>query len=212
MTSYISQSRRNKPAQDLIHIMDAISEYAVIRKGAKNKQIHLNVHGVQHCFVLFEGDCLIIRDNDHRTISTCEAPIILGLARTQQDENIFFIRAFSAISYALIPVKKLESIIENKNLWKEYSTLLHWLLSAYHQYIKTIVSGDNYYVACQLLKELIHEKDIVRMSVTAATYIQDRTLLSRSWVMHLLSELKMGGFIEIHRGHLVKINKLPPKF
>lgn len=212
MESFLSHGRKIKPTEDFEKIMGVIREVSVIKQGIKNKQIALDVHGVRHCFVLLEGDGLMIRSNDHRAMSTFSAPIIFGMTNTDQEDGFYIIRAISDISYALIPLEQFEALIHERNLWKEMASVSKWLLSTYYQYIKTMINDDNYQIACQLLKELMTEKESIRMSMTAATYIQDRTLLSRSWIMHLLSELKAGGFIAVQRGHLMQINKLPNKF
>ncbi|HEO9918192.1 TPA: helix-turn-helix domain-containing protein, partial [Enterobacter asburiae] len=43
-------------------------------------------------------------------------------------------------------------------------------------------------------------------------YILEKTRLSRSRVMKILGDLRIGGYIEINRGILKKINKLPEKY
>ena len=52
----------------------------------------------------------------------------------------------------------------------------------------------------------------LRNSITAENYIRDKTNLSRSGIMRILSELKEGGYIEINRGILMMVHQLPEKF
>jgi len=56
------------------------------------------------------------------------------------------------------------------------------------------------------------EKEDLRLSVNACDYIQEKTHLSRSRVMKILSDLKTGDYIEIDRGILMKINRLPDNY
>lgn len=212
MASYLSQSRTEKPVEALNFIMGKINNQIAIEKCKKNKLISLTNQGVKHCFILFEGDCVMIRSRDQRTMATLSPPIILGFTESISNESVFNIKANSNLSYALLPMSTYEKIIDDLNIWKEQTIVLKWLLSGYSRYINTIINNDNYQMACQLLRDLNNEKEVVRASITAATYIQERTLLSRSWIMNLLSNLKTGEFIEMHRGHLIKINKLPNKY
>ena len=56
------------------------------------------------------------------------------------------------------------------------------------------------------------ENEKYRNNITAENYIRDKTNLSRSGIMRILSELKEGGYIEINRGILIKVHQLPEKF
>jgi DNA-binding IscR family transcriptional regulator len=52
-----------------------------------------------------------------------------------------------------------------------------------------------------------------RLRVSMLEYIQDRTHLSRSSILNVLSALKKGGYIEFARGgYLQNMTALPEKF
>jgi hypothetical protein len=61
------------------------------------------------------------------------------------------------------------------------------------------------------LFELMNEPASVRNNITAANYIMDHSLLSRSGIMLILSKLKAEGYIHISRGVLTEIVNLPDK-
>ncbi|WP_416173619.1 helix-turn-helix domain-containing protein [Enterobacter kobei] len=48
--------------------------------------------------------------------------------------------------------------------------------------------------------------------MTAERYIRNKTPLSRSGVMKILSSLKSGGYINIEQGKLISIGVLPKKY
>ncbi|MCU6398542.1 helix-turn-helix domain-containing protein [Enterobacter quasiroggenkampii] len=56
------------------------------------------------------------------------------------------------------------------------------------------------------------EKEELRLSINASDYIQEKTHISRSRVMKILSDLKTVEYIEIKRGILTKIIKLPESY
>ncbi len=55
------------------------------------------------------------------------------------------------------------------------------------------------------------EPSRIRKSMTAAGYIMDKTLLSRSGIMRILKQLREAKYIILERGILVGINHLPTK-
>lgn len=63
------------------------------------------------------------------------------------------------------------------------------------------------------LQEMILLPDEVRMRTTILEYIQDRTLLSRSSILNVLSALKQGKYIAFKRGgYLLEVGHLPESF
>ncbi|WNS34115.1 helix-turn-helix domain-containing protein [Enterobacter asburiae] len=62
------------------------------------------------------------------------------------------------------------------------------------------------------LNALMEEEEELRLSINVSDYIQDKTRLSRSRVMKILSDLREGDFIEVKRGILLKVNKLPANY
>ncbi|HEM8518519.1 TPA: helix-turn-helix domain-containing protein [Citrobacter amalonaticus] len=56
------------------------------------------------------------------------------------------------------------------------------------------------------------EKEELRLAVNASDYIQEKTHLSRSRVMKILSDLRLGDHIVMERGILIRINRLPEQY
>ena len=55
--------------------------------------------------------------------------------------------------------------------------------------------------------------DEARLRISILDYIQDRTLLSRSSVLNVISALKKGQYIDFKRGgYLVAMGELPESF
>ncbi|WP_237584635.1 helix-turn-helix domain-containing protein [Cronobacter muytjensii] len=50
------------------------------------------------------------------------------------------------------------------------------------------------------------------MNINASQYITSTTNLSKSYVMKVIQELRIGGYVEIQRGRLITIGKLPQKY
>ncbi|WP_407656558.1 helix-turn-helix domain-containing protein [Limnobaculum zhutongyuii] len=63
-----------------------------------------------------------------------------------------------------------------------------------------------------LLMDLNQTGDMIKTSVTVASYIIKRSDSSRSYVMLVLSELRKGSYIYREDGKLTRIISLPEKF
>ena len=209
MSSLLSGIRETKPTQEITDILDALKDKVKIRHGEKNKRIFLTIDGKKQIFLLIQGYCHLMRQWDMRTIISLHAPLIAGMGMPENKASHLFIQAIDKIEYALLPVELFNHYLDEFDLWRQQATITTWGLQVQHIYSKTLMGNNNADVASMLLIELIHEPECIRCNTTALTYIQDRTLLSRSWIMHFLSELKNAGHIELKRGVLTKINQLP---
>ncbi|MCO4157551.1 helix-turn-helix domain-containing protein [Citrobacter amalonaticus] len=209
MSSLLSGIRETKPTQEILDIFNALKDKVKFRTGEKNKRILLTVDGKRQIFLLAHGYCNLVRQWDRRTVMTLHAPLMVGFGLPTDKESHLHVQAIDVIEYALLPADLFEQYITEFNLWKQLATLATWGLQVHNVYNKALAINDNLKIALLLLNELNHEPEFVRHNTTALAYIQDRTLLSRSWIMHFLAELKNAGHIELQRGILIKINKLP---
>ncbi|AJR00378.1 hypothetical protein F652_2389 [Enterobacteriaceae bacterium bta3-1] len=51
-----------------------------------------------------------------------------------------------------------------------------------------------------------------RRSISVASYVISRTMLSRSTIMRMLSDLLEGGYITMEKGKLLDMKNLPEKY
>ena len=58
----------------------------------------------------------------------------------------------------------------------------------------------------------MNEDEALSAYINVSDYILEKTRLSRSRVIKILGDLRIGGYIEINRGILIKINKLPENY
>lgn len=209
MSSLFSGIRGTKPLQEITDIINALKVKVKLRTGEKNKRILLTVDGKRQVLILTQGYCKLVRQWDQRISMTLHAPLVIGSGMPIDKENHLHVQAIDSIEYALLPVDLFEQYIDEFNLWKQLAILSTWGLQAHNVYNKALAVNNNVKIATLLLNELNSEPDTIRCNITAQAYIQERTLLSRSWIMHFLSALKNEGHIELKRGILTKINSLP---
>lgn len=75
--------------------------------------------------------------------------------------------------------------------------------SAIYKWNKILTRMSSYDVISETLKELDAEPTNIKYTVTALCYIQEKTGLSRSYILKVLADLKRQKHISLHRGVLV---------
>lgn len=164
------------------------------------------------CFLLLQGKCDIKRYGDSLIFTSIESPSIVGLSDLMPAPPNIIIQSTTAIEYLHLPLETVLQHVEEHNLWRDVSYFLMHVTSRYNEYFKVNGSISTYQLICNRLKELSEEDFETRATVSASEYILDRTSMSRSGVMKVLSSLNKGGYIVIKRGLLIRINNLPEKY
>lgn len=73
-----------------------------------------------------------------------------------------------------------------------------------------LINKNSYQIVCGLLLELYQYPLEKRLKMSVANYILDRSNLARSGVMKILAALRVGEFVDIQRGKLIKVLKKFP--
>lgn len=99
------------------------------------------------------------------------------------------------------------------NLWKEVTIVLAYHTSYLIYRDNLILQQRTYNVIRNYLIEMMDLPEDTRRRISILTYIQDRTHLSRSSVLNILSALKKGDYITYARGgYLLSIRTLPANY
>jgi hypothetical protein len=122
-----------------------------------------------------------------------------------------YARAKELSTLLLIPQTELYEITDKFNLWKSLASLQDYTAAKVYAHCLMVSQLSAYEIIRTHLFELMNEPASVRNNITAANYIMDHSLLSRSGIMLILSKLKAEGYIHISRGVLTEIVNLPDK-
>lgn len=201
-----------KPENEEKRIIAAISHQNRIRHAQARQVISMEKYSDAMTLVIHEGTLAAYRTKGKLLMKYFQAPILVGMnVLIDMNENLFF-KACGEVRYEIIPRDEVLEIIERENLWKEAAYV-------YMFGIKRLVEANNvtaglstYESIRQNIFSLMNEKEDLRLTVNACDYIQEKTHLSRSRVMKILSDLRVGGHIEIKRGILLAVHKLPEKY
>lgn len=201
-----------KPEDHIVQLITAVSVPSRVQDGRERQIISLLQYAEPMCFILHEGTAALYRAQDHLLMANLKAPAAVGLNLLLEKSLDLYLQSRGAIRYEIIPQAEFTGVIREKNLWESlaYSYMFTTLRLLDTHFTSTGIS--TYGLVRNHLLALMEEPEELRIATNACDYIQEKTMLSRSGIMKMLGELKKGGHIELQRGVLTGINKLPLKY
>lgn len=202
----------DKPIRDILRLINSVSDTERIQNGRNRQIFSFNDSFEPVCFILHDGVISLYRDQDNLLIGNVSGPAIVGLNSLDGDKPGVSLFACGEIRYELVSKRFFSMTISNLALWES--------LSIYYMYIARLLTENHfnmvglstYQLICNCLLRLNQEDDRIRSTISAAGFIREKTFLSRSNIMKVLGDLKAGGYIEMDKGKLIRINNLPPKY
>lgn len=187
---------------------------------AQSNYYHFPLAQSESGFILLEeGVASVCFAENQLVISTVLAPAILGLIDNYgvfnglPDIRHSSLFAETDLSGRWIAHQAAVNILNEKNLWQEMAHILTQRLMVLSMRERELLGVDSYQMVRILLMELAVYSETYRRQINVLRFIQRRTDLSRSRIMSILSELRKGGYIIIHRGVLMTIAQpLPANF
>lgn len=208
---HISQPVRPQPSID--RLLAALEPHAIPLKAVARKKLTWDYKGKPQLYLLKAGEISILRTSDGLLMVTVYDAHLFGVAEMLQPMRSHGLRTEVESTVLRIDGDVAIRIITEKNLWQDVTALLAYH-TAYMAYRDTLVLQQRTYsVIRNHLLEMILLPEETRMRTSMLDYIQDRTHLSRSSVLNVLSALKKGKYIQFIRGgYLQSITTLPEKF
>lgn len=199
-------------SQSTIDLIDVLTPYVTFEDVQANKQFHFSVDGVNLCYILLTGLVKVGRSTDDFVISSITTPNILGISNRVPHESGLYIETVSKAKIASLPTLRAHEIIAQNNAWELLAGHLTAIASNLYKKSVLMSAPTTYDVMKFQLIALMQEPEDLRESTSTAKYIIERTRLSRSTVMKMLSQLKQGGYIDIEDGVLKAVHRLPDKY
>ena len=184
-----------KPLQEFGKLDKCLSRYGTRFEFNNEKQVIFSSDvNSEDTFVILEG-VISLRREENVLIGITQAPYIMGLADGLMKNDIPYklISEGNCTGYHL-SAKQTITLIEQNQLWRD---AFYWL--AYEQIRATLLS-------------MIDWNEELRSRIGVMNYIHQRTRISRSVVAEVLAALRKGGYIEMNKGKLVAINRLPSEY
>lgn len=200
-----------KPLIHINNIVNHVSPYSDTFQAARGEIINYKTHDLRYCFLLLEGAATLNRRGDGMILSSQEAPFILGVSNQLSSSDNLYVRILEPSRIAQLPLERFNLLIAKYGLWKDFCHLLVFTASTVYEKCTAASSMSSVEIIIFQLKQLMLEPERIRMTTTAANYILNRTYLSRSGIMRILSQLRDTGGIVLQRGVLIDIHQLPEK-
>jgi hypothetical protein len=176
------------------------------------RRLILSSKNVHLCCLIVKGKYQFHRQADGLVVAFGSGPTILGIGNFTNLYLDSYIKTLTACEIGIMSTDEALKLIESENLWHILAEHLLVISAKFYTVAQQLSTPTSYEIVRSQIMELMSEDAFIRNSMTVETYIRKKTNLSRSFIMRILSSLKKGGYIELQRGMLIKINSLPKKY
>ncbi|MFP2239768.1 helix-turn-helix domain-containing protein [Pseudescherichia vulneris] len=164
-------------------------------------------------YIFKRGELSVLRASDGLLIATSYEPSVFGFAESFQPLRTHFFRAETTCEILRLDADEGHKHITELGLWKEVADVVSYYTSYLFYRDAMVLQQRTYAIIRNHLLELNKLPLEYRLKVTVLEYIQERTHLSRSGILHVILALKNGNYINIKRGgYLLELTGLPERF
>ncbi|MGL4428471.1 MAG: helix-turn-helix domain-containing protein [Silvania sp.] len=202
--------RPEASVQRLTAVLEPIAEKM---KVVPRKRMTWTHKGRPQLYLFLQGALSILRASDGLLIVTVYDSHLFGIAEMIQPTKGHILRAESESTILRVDAELAVECFRQQGLWEDAAAVLSYH-TAYLFYRDALVMQQRTYsVIRSHLLEMMTLPEEARMRISILDYIQDRTLLSRSSILNVLSALKRGEYITFKRGgYLQELKALPESF
>lgn len=200
----------DKPFLEFGRLDKCLSKYGERFEYENEKQIiYSSDVNKNDTFVVLKG-VVSLRRGETILVGITQAPFIMGLADGVMKTDIQYrlITEGYCTGYYL-PASQTINIIEQCQLWREAFSWLAWQHCMLELRDLQLIGNNSYDQIRATLISMMKWDELLRSRVGVMNYIHQRTRISRSVVAEILAALRKGGYIEMNKGKLVNINRLP---
>jgi len=167
-----------------------------------NESVHIIADG---CFTL-------TRRHDGLLVAADRAPFIFGLTELLHYPSSYDLIAECPCQGYSLPTESLKAEVSRMNLWHNVAQILAYFVYQLARRDNQLVAVNSYTMVRHNLLEIMSLPENVRMGINVQQFIHQRTRLSRSHIMKILADLRIGEFITIEQGRLIDIRTLPTDY
>ncbi|EOC0417002.1 helix-turn-helix domain-containing protein [Cronobacter malonaticus] len=162
--------------------------------------------------VIEQGSLSMHRVMDSLMMIESTRPQLLGITYNNQFSRHLMVKAESACEARIVPRGEFEAIIEARQLWRELLLVVSWYYDVLYWKSYHYLGRQSYTLIRNCLIELAAKNEQERDEINACDFIRGKTNLSQSYILKVFSDLRKGDYIDISRGRLKSINKLPERY
>nr|WP_216668374.1 helix-turn-helix domain-containing protein [Cronobacter sakazakii] len=170
----------------------------------------INEQGEQQCWFFKEGSLNVWREENHIHVDLMTSPLYLSFSDAVIPEPLRYTLITETPCRGFrMPVRRAIEIIEHRQLWKSFCHWQTWLMRWFEWRDAHFIGTTTYSQIRSTLLTMAAWSPEVRAQVGVIHHIQNHTHISRSVIAEILAELRKGKYIEMQKGKLVAVNKLP---
>ena len=204
----------DKPLAELYLLDECFSPYGMLFELPNETILTFeNIDPNNVTLILHQGEIAISRKYNNVLLGIAKAPFIKGLSTGLiQRPSEYIYTAQNKCSGYYLPSDLAMTLVEKHQRWREAFAWLTW----WHRIAETRdcqhIGSSTYDQIRASLLTMSDWDEPLRAQVGVLQYIQRRTGISRSVIAEVLSALRRGNYIEMYKGKLSKINRLPYEY
>ncbi|MCS2169864.1 helix-turn-helix domain-containing protein [Scandinavium sp. TWS1a] len=163
--------------------------------------------------VFRQGTCKIARTKEDILVAICPSPMILGLAGLLDTRRESYqLTALTHCEAYQLEASQCRQLLDQHQLWREAFHWVSWIARAQEARDVQLIGKNSYSQIRATLQVMSGWDDSLRTRIGVMNYIQQRTHISRSVIAEVLAALRAGNYIEMNKGKLVSIHRLPLEY
>lgn len=163
--------------------------------------------------VIQKGAATLRRENPRLLYGLVQGPVILGLAAAASKiQNSYSLIAETLCQGYYLPAKDALQCIDRYQLWRESFYWMAWQTRLLELRDSQLIGANHYHQIRATILMMAGWEKAIRERIGVLNFIQQRTGISRSVIAEVLSALRKGGYIEMDKGKLVAVTRLPSDY
>ncbi|MEX5383801.1 helix-turn-helix domain-containing protein [Cronobacter muytjensii] len=198
-----------RPEEAITRLITALENSGEPRHFANGAHIPLQPDNI---VAIQRGSLSMHRIMDSLTMIESTKPQLLGISYNNHFSQHFTIKAETACKALIIPRSEFEAVIEGQHLWRELLQVVSWYYDVLYWKSYHFLGRQSYTLIRNCLIELAAKNEREREEINACDFIRSKTNLSQSYILKVFSDLRKGDYVDISRGRLKAINRLPERY
>ena len=216
---YFNFAVKSKPMKAIEAIFSHLLPYGekILLKKGERYRLNEESEGIG-IILITDGLVSAINSESDHFISTLYPPTIVGLS---SGYSAFYnvpvtvrstLYAETDATLCFVSLQLFVDIADENELWHHVARILAHRIIALLYKEKTYIGGDSYRIIRSLIQEVWLYPENYRLQISLPKFIQKRSGISRSRIMKILLDLKIGGYVDIVNGRLLFVGKLPASY
>lgn len=200
----------NKPLPEFSKLDKCLSKYGKHFECDNDKETIYSSEVNNDDTVIILSGVVSLRRGENVLVGIAQAPFIMGLSDGVMKTDVQYrLMTESYCTGYHLPSLQTINIIEQCQLWREAFCWLAWQNRMLEMRDLQLIGNNSYDQIRATLISMTKWDEGLRSRIGVMNYIHQRTRISRSVVAEVLAALRKGGYIEMNKGKLVSIKRLP---